>query len=858
MEIHRLSFARRFVGRFKSRLAADPEWMFTYFDSARHLGVEFFDGRVAVTLRLIVHDQHRPQVLAVDARLHEEDDWQELDFVSKGNPHKEGTLTEIHLQTTMRARFVRLTLQDDMVHSCGLAVKIRKFDAKDLAGLENGLRWAAQGNLKQAIGEFESYVRAYSERNPYVHLHLAQWHQALGHAREARDCALRACAVGDLDVCRVAYEAADRLRTKQTIEHMRNLQSRAARWDIGAAPGAVMLDQRRELALEVVDGIHADCLYSLVEIRRTSAGRLFQRVGYGFDSAKEAILLSECRVIRSDDTVEEIPPDRVTVRDADDGESRITLEQKRVLAWILPELGPGDLVESRFHRLRRGIRHAHRSWPGGVHLLADEAMPTYSASLKISAPPDCDLKVMSLHSEGAVKPLSGIPGRSQWVLHQERIVPAKHTGHPFENVLLDPAVAIGPAKASWSDLARVSRTGLLGEHGDEPLPDRLSALIADYDDPSEALEHAFYFLRDDVKYASTRGGKMRVGVSGRADQILDSGVGDCADKSYLLHLICRELGLPNEFVLFDASSGRLCEEVPCDVFDHVLLRVEVDGEKLWLDASDRFGVYGSASTRLQGMRGLLLDDEGTVVRVPTDDPMRNLVAVRERFERFEQNMLAGAFIIEARGTSGRVLDEHLKSTSLGLGGQERGNAISLAHFLPEISLKRMEIESHATHSKICRVSGEHERGRIARLSGSGDDVARVEWRSPHLSFRDWPHFDRSRLVHLGLPIAMRVDLEFGREVAGVLVDRSVIENTENEVYSTTERVEERDGSLCISRQIVIRRTILEAPLTEFVPALTDAVARFGSIALRFNGRPEGARVAQRNNSSWASRSRDDA
>jgi hypothetical protein len=246
------------------------------------------------------------------------------------------------------------------------------------------------------------------------------------------------------------------------------------------------------------------------------------------------------------------------------------------------------------------------------------------------------------------------------------------------------------------------------------------------------------------------------------------------------------------------------------------------------------------------MRGLLLDDAGTIVQVPPDDPMRNLVSVRERFERFEGHMLVGGFTLEARGTSGRMLDEHLKSTSLGLGGQERGHAISLAHFLPEISLKRMEVESHATHSKICRVSGEHERGRIARLSGSGDDVARIEWLSPHLSFRDWPHFDRSRLVHLGLPLAMKVELEFGPEVAGALVDRSVIENVENEVYSTSERVQESDGSLCISRQIVIHQTILEAPLTDMVPALTDAVARFGSIALRFNGRPERADAGARN------------
>ena len=158
------------------------------------------------------------------------------------------------------------------------------------------------------------------------------------------------------------------------------------------------------------------------------------------------------------------------------------------------------------------------------------------------------------------------------------------------------------------------------------------------------------------------------------------------------------------------------------------------------------------------------------------------------------------------------------------------------HFFPEQSLECMEVKSHATHSNVCRIGGQHARGRISHLSGSGDEFVRLAWASPHLAFWEWPHLDRSRLVRLGMPVTVRIEVEFGREVAGTLSDRSVIDAIDNELYSVSEQVDEVDGRLRVCRELVLRRGTVTAPMTELVPALIESAARFSTLALRLDGR----------------------
>ena len=70
---------------------------------------------------------------------------------------------------------MRMTVEEDLVRPFEIAVRVRKFETEDLKALEDGLNWAAVGRLKQAIGEFERYVRVYSERNPICNISPLNW-----------------------------------------------------------------------------------------------------------------------------------------------------------------------------------------------------------------------------------------------------------------------------------------------------------------------------------------------------------------------------------------------------------------------------------------------------------------------------------------------------------------------------------------------------------------------------------------------------------------------------------------------------------------------------------------------------------
>jgi hypothetical protein len=571
-----------------------------------------------------------------------------------------------------------------------------------------------------------------------------------------------------------------------------------------------------------------------MEIRRPAAARMLSRTGYTFDADRESVLHATCRVIHANDSVEVLPEDRVTVNDARDDNPLITLEHKRAFSWILPELKSGDIIETTFHRLRRGTVHAGLSWPSSALPICPPSMPCYRAEVYVASSPDLELRVRTVNCDSIVKEALDEPRRPTVCARVDRHVPTTSTALDNESALLAPWIVIGPAHATWRDLACLTRQSLLGEHADDALPRRLEEIIDLNQDPAVALEKCFYVLRDDLKYAATQAGKGRIGVSGRADQILESGVGDCADKSFLMHLVCRELGLDHDLLVFDTSTGQLCEEVPADTFDHVLVRAVLDGRELWFDAADRFGMFGSAPLSLQGMKGLALDDQGTIVRVPEDEPEANLMLIREHLDHFEDHMLAGTIEIEAHGTNGRMLEEYLKSHSLDARDKTRGNSMALMPTFPELSLKSLEVHSHTTHSRVFRASGDHARGRLSRLTRSERSIARLAWISPNLPFWEWPDRDRSKMVWAGMPMIFRVEVELGPAVASELVDRSVLAEVDNELFAVRENVTEENGSLRILREVVLRKGRVEAPLTGLMPALTESVARACTLMLHFD------------------------
>jgi len=106
-------------------------------------------------------------------------------------------------------------------------------------------------------------------------------------------------------------------------------------------------------------------------------------------------------------------------------------------------------------------------------------------------------------------------------------------------------------------------------------------------EPKERALQALRFVQDQIKYFSLadkrEGGKPWDPVT-----VLKRRYGNCLDKTFLLHVFLRLMDIPSTLVLVDTNDGKIFPDllpVPFG-FNHVILRIEIDGENYWVDPTD--------------------------------------------------------------------------------------------------------------------------------------------------------------------------------------------------------------------------------------------------------------------------------
>jgi hypothetical protein len=97
---------------------------------------------------------------------------------------------------------------------------------------------------------------------------------------------------------------------------------------------------------------------------------------------------------------------------------------------------------------------------------------------------------------------------------------------------------------------------------------------------------AVRFVQDDVRYLSISIGPHSHRPHDPA-QVLKQRFGDCKDKSLLLVALLQELGVEAYVALVNTEfQGSLTKMLPSVfVFDHVVVKVIIDGKTIWIDAT---------------------------------------------------------------------------------------------------------------------------------------------------------------------------------------------------------------------------------------------------------------------------------
>ncbi|WP_428969651.1 DUF3857 domain-containing protein [Sphingomonas sp. Xoc002] len=189
----------------------------------------------------------------------------------------------------------------------------------------------------------------------------------------------------------------------------------------------------------------------------------------------------------------------------------------------------------------------------------------------------------ALNSDIAFK-TRAIDGGTEWEWSAEDPAPAKGEANVPDGAFQWGRVDVS-TMARWADVAAWAN-GLY--QGDETLPAdftaRLDAIAKASPAAADRLTAASRYVQDNIRYVGEELGEGSY-VPRRPSTVLARGYGDCKDKSLLLALALRRLGIDAVPALVSTSAGeRLPDRLPAPTqFDHVIVRAVVDGRVMWID-----------------------------------------------------------------------------------------------------------------------------------------------------------------------------------------------------------------------------------------------------------------------------------
>ena len=153
-------------------------------------------------------------------------------------------------------------------------------------------------------------------------------------------------------------------------------------------------------------------------------------------------------------------------------------------------------------------------------------------------------------------------------------------------------------------------------------------------DPARRADRAFAFVRDEIRYLGLEEGLGALQPC-PVDDVMRRRFGDCKDKSRILCLLLRMLKIPAAPVLVNTEvTHGIRHLLPSPTaFDHVIVRAQIDGNSLWLDATRRSAAhsvtdmvspdYGCGLTISSKAKGL--------VKIPHTPRDASLLSVKEDF-----------------------------------------------------------------------------------------------------------------------------------------------------------------------------------------------------------------------------------
>lgn len=167
---------------------------------------------------------------------------------------------------------------------------------------------------------------------------------------------------------------------------------------------------------------------------------------------------------------------------------------------------------------------------------------------------------------------------------------------------------------SWFNLLNAGRDEL-----PEALKHHVRELTDGVTDDFEKINVLYKYLQKNYRYVS-----IQLGIGGwrpmKASEVAATKYGDCKGLSLLMKALLKEAGIPSDYTLVLAGDDRdpIDVDFPSNQFNHVILRVPLPGDTLWLECTSNTLPAGYLGSFTKNRPVLVITEKGGFIdRTPS-------------------------------------------------------------------------------------------------------------------------------------------------------------------------------------------------------------------------------------------------
>lgn len=320
----------------------------------------------------------------------------------------------------------------------------------------------------------------------------------------------------------------------------------------------------------------------VIQITSTEGLEKASQLAFDFDPSYETLTIHKAQVWRAGKALDRLEPDELRVFQREANLERFLYSGTRTAYLILPDIRVGDVLEYSYTVQGNNPVMAGRY---SEMLAMDWDIPIARNSLRLLVAPSRALFFQAPKESNVQVKVSESSGRREILWQQENV--------PAVELQSDTPAWYSPNRtlsvsefASWADVAQWAMPLYDDAAAVDPTVQSLADQLAADQDAAGKVMAALHFVQQQIRYLG-----MEDGIGShrprRAADTLYRRYGDCKDKTVLLMALLKAMGFKPSAALvsLDQGAGLPNQQPSPYLFNHVIVTLSLDGQRLWLDGT---------------------------------------------------------------------------------------------------------------------------------------------------------------------------------------------------------------------------------------------------------------------------------